>query len=60
MCQLRTHNIIFACFALYNFCKVDDIEVDNTVVDQINSDELCTHLKIDRINTYTTTAGSKV
>ena len=46
----------FVCFLLHN----GDVEFDNTLVDQIISDEQCTQLKIDRINKYTTTAGSKV
>ena len=46
----------FVCFLLHN----GDVEFDNTLVDQIISDEQCTQLKIDRINKYTTAAGSKV
>ena len=55
-----TANIIFVCFVLHNFWEMDDVEVDNMLVDQIISGEHCTQLKISRINTFTTMAGSKV
>ena len=55
-----TANIIFVCFVLHNLREMDDVEVDNMLADQIISGEHCTQLKISRINTYTTTAGSKI
>ena len=46
----------FACFLLHN----GDVEFENILVDLIISEERCTQLKIDRVNTYTTTTGSEV
>ena len=53
-------NIILSCFALHNFCELHNVEVDQTLVNKIISEEHRIAKKVDRINTYTTSKGAKV
>ena len=51
----------YACmFALHNYCEKHKISVDSKVVEDVMIEERRIVDKIDKLNSYTTTAGGKV
>ena len=52
-------NVMLACFALHNYCEKHKISVDSKVVEDVMIEERRIVDKIDKLNSYTTTAGGK-
>ena len=52
--------IVCACFTLQNFFKLFNVEADHALVTKIISNENCMPVKLDQINSYTTSSGTKV
>ena len=53
-------NIILSCFVLHNCCEKRHVSVDQTLNEKIVIEEQRFVNKIDKLNSYTTTVGSKV
>ena len=53
-------NVIYACFILHNFCEAQKSEIDPVELEVVMQEEIRTHLKQDKLNSYNSIQGKKI